>query len=76
LSTYAQRSPWLRLVPAVSGQRSYPFESGDLPDVVARHGPWTGYRAVVAGPREMVSAMLQVLPELGVPAEHIVHDPE
>jgi NAD(P)H-flavin reductase len=76
LTGYAKRSPWLRIIPAISESLGSPYESGRLPDVVARYGPWHGRRAVVAGPRPMVALMLRELPELGVPEQHIAYDPE
>lgn len=76
LAKYAEHSPWLRLVPAISDERAFRYETGLLPDVVARFGPWNGCTAFVAGPREMVTTLLHRLPELGVPAERIAHEPE
>ena len=47
----------------------------DLEPLTA-YGPWHGCRAIVAGPRAMVALLLRELPELGVPEQHIVYDPE
>jgi NAD(P)H-flavin reductase len=76
LAVLAEHSSWLRLIFAVSDQRTSQYEAGQLPDVLARFGPWTGCTAFVAGPPGLVTTLRHRLPALGVPTEHIVHEPE
>ncbi|MBE1534759.1 globin domain-containing protein [Actinomadura algeriensis] len=46
-------------------------EHGNLPDVVARRGPWTGHDAYVCGSAEMVRGTVERLVELGIGRERI-----
>lgn len=64
---------WLRVVP-VSEESSFAGETGLLPDVIARHGPWTDHDVVVCGSPEMTRATHDRLTGLGVPAERITYD--
>ncbi|WP_432835668.1 globin domain-containing protein [Dactylosporangium sp. CA-092794] len=76
LTAAARAAPWLSVVPAVAAGPAYPFDEGTLPEVVARHGPWPGHHAVLAGPPAMVAALNRLLPDLGIPAGHVQFDPE
>jgi NAD(P)H-flavin reductase/hemoglobin-like flavoprotein len=64
-------SPWLHITPCVSDEPSFPGERGDLPDVVARYGPWHRHDAYLAGSNPMTAAMSDRLQSLGVPADQI-----
>lgn len=70
----AARFPWLRVVPAISDDPSYAGERGNLPDVIARYGPWTYHDVFVAGSPAMVRATLYRLYDLGVPTSRIKYD--
>ncbi len=72
----ARRSPWLRLIGAVSDTEPGPFEQGSLPQVVARRGSWIGHHAVVSGPPAMVAVMRSRLVDLGVSESEIHVDPQ
>jgi NAD(P)H-flavin reductase len=84
LTEYARQWSWLRMVLAVSGTpepalpgpdgRQPEYQSGDLVDVVTRHGDWTGFDAYLGGPWPMVAELRRRLPGLGVPAERIRYD--
>lgn len=71
----AGRLPWLTVVPTVSEGPSWVGERGLLPDVVERHGPWTGHDVLVSGSPSMIRATVGRLHDLGVPAARIRHDP-
>jgi NAD(P)H-flavin reductase len=71
LEKMAAQHPWLTVTPAVSSDTRFNGESGSLPDVVARHGDWSGYEAYVAGPTEMVEKTVDRLSSSGVAQEHI-----
>ncbi|QXJ24873.1 oxidoreductase [Actinomadura graeca] len=78
LTKLAHEHAWLTVVPAVSDESaghgfSTLLQSGDgdveygnLPDVVARHGPWSAHDAYVCGPAEMVGRTVERLESLGV----------
>ncbi|MUN41975.1 globin domain-containing protein [Actinomadura litoris] len=78
LTKLAQRHPWLTVVPAVSDESAgHGFsallqsgggevEHGNLPDVVARRGPWDDHDAYVCGSPEMVGRTAERLTRLGV----------
>jgi NAD(P)H-flavin reductase/hemoglobin-like flavoprotein len=74
-----RRLPWLSVRPAVAesspGTAPAPgTERGTLPEVVARSGPWEGYRVCLSGPSAMVRRTLAVLLDAGVRAEDVRHD--
>ncbi|MFA1539493.1 hypothetical protein [Actinomadura monticuli] len=46
-------------------------EYGDLPSVVAAHGPWDGHDAYVCGPSAMVGHTVEQLARLGVARDRI-----
>jgi NAD(P)H-flavin reductase len=74
-----RRLPWLSVRPAVaeSSRGTAPApgtERGILPEVVARSGPWEGYRVCLSGPSAMVRRTLAVLLDAGVRAEDVRHD--
>jgi NAD(P)H-flavin reductase/hemoglobin-like flavoprotein len=50
----AQHS-WLTVTPVVSGDSKFAGETGNLPDVVARHGDWSGHDAYLAGPSDHIN---------------------
>ncbi len=62
---------WLTVTPAVSGDSRYPGETGSLPDVVARHGDWSGHDAYLAGPTEMVKEAVARLASAGLAHDQI-----
>ena len=64
-------APWLRITGCVSDEPDFAGERGNLTDVVARHGPWAGHDAYLAGSSAMISAMSGRLVALGVPASQI-----
>ena len=41
--------PWLSVTPACSDDPDFDGEQGDIPDVVARYGPWTTHDFYVSG---------------------------
>ena len=71
LEKMAAQHPWLTVTPAVSADSRFAGETGDLPEVVARHGDWSRHEAYVAGPTEMVTDAVARLAAAGVPQEHI-----
>jgi NAD(P)H-flavin reductase/hemoglobin-like flavoprotein len=71
LDKLAAEYPWLRVVPAVSGDRRFDGETGVLADVVARYGDWAGHDAYLAGPSEMVQDTAARLAGAGMPADQI-----
>ena len=71
LEKMSARSPWLRVVPAVSDEPRYPGECGRIPDVVARSNAWQGRDVYVSGPTCMVDAAVASLTSLGVPPDEI-----
>jgi NAD(P)H-flavin reductase/hemoglobin-like flavoprotein len=71
LEKMAAQHPWLTVTPAVSADPRFPGEKGSLPDVVARHGDWSGHDAYVAGPSEMVQETVDRLAAGGLPPDHI-----
>jgi NAD(P)H-flavin reductase/hemoglobin-like flavoprotein len=71
LEKMAAQHPWLTVTPAVSGGSKFDGETGSLPDVVARHGDWSGRDAYVAGPTEMVQETVTRLAAAGMAKDHI-----
>lgn len=71
LEKMAAQHPWLTVTPSVSGDMKFAGETGSLPDVVARHGDWTGREAYVVGPTEMVGETVARLASAGVPKDQI-----
>jgi NAD(P)H-flavin reductase/hemoglobin-like flavoprotein len=71
LEKMAAQHPWLTVTPAVSAEPGFAGETGSLPDVVARHGDWSGRDAYLAGPTEMVQAAVSRLAAAGVAHDHI-----
>jgi NAD(P)H-flavin reductase/hemoglobin-like flavoprotein len=71
LEKMAAQQPWLTVTPAVSADPRFSGEKGSLPDVVARHGDWSGHDAYVAGPTEMVQETVDRLASAGVAPDHI-----
>jgi NAD(P)H-flavin reductase len=63
--------PWLTVTTAVSAEPDYRGERGNIPDVMARHGPWRDRDAYVCGSSAMVAATANRLEALGTPAERI-----
>jgi NAD(P)H-flavin reductase/hemoglobin-like flavoprotein len=66
LEKMAAEHPWLTVTPAVSGESRFDGETGSLPDVVARHGDWSGHEAYLAGPTEMVQETVNRLASAGM----------
>ncbi|MFF4040814.1 hypothetical protein [Streptomyces sp. NPDC001816] len=50
-------------------------QDATVAEAVARHGDWSRHVACLAGPPAMVGAVADVLAAMGMPAEHIRHDP-
>lgn len=81
LDKRAAEWPWLTVVPAVSepdplsvfdgGGRA---EQGDLPDVIARSGDWSGHDAYICGSPGMVEATTARLERLGLARHRIRFD--
>ena len=76
LEKMAAQYPWLTVTPVVSANSKFPGsqfpgETGSLPEVVARHGDWSGHDAYVAGPSEMVQDAVARLAAVGVPQDQI-----
>jgi NAD(P)H-flavin reductase/hemoglobin-like flavoprotein len=71
LEKMSATAPWLTVTACVSADRDYPGENGELPDVVARHGPWGGYDAYLAGSTAMTDATMTRLVSLGIPPSQI-----
>ncbi|MFR9673105.1 globin domain-containing protein [Streptomyces sp. TR06-5] len=82
-----QRHPWLSVRPVVStggfaGRRpSVNAEamgpallSGDLPEVVQQHGPWSSYVGYLSGPPGLIRSGVDVLRGAGIPPHRIRHD--
>ena len=86
LRRLAQRHPWLSVRPVLSGPGAFAADPalggpgpggalpGELPEVVARFGPWSGREAYLSGPPAMVRRGVGVLLRAGVPQERIRHD--
>ena len=86
LHRLAQRHPWLSVHPVLSGPGAFTADPatggpgpggalpGELPEVVARFGPWSGREAYLSGPPAMVRRGVGVLLRAGVPPERIRHD--
>lgn len=71
LEKMAAQYPWLTVTPAVSADSKFAGETGSLPDVVARHGDWSGHDAYLAGPTEMVQEAVARLASAGMVQEQI-----
>jgi NAD(P)H-flavin reductase/hemoglobin-like flavoprotein len=71
LEKMAAQHPWLTVIPAVSADARFTGETGDLPDVVARKGDWSGYDAYLAGPTEMVRETVARLTAAGMARDQI-----
>ncbi|HEY0718315.1 MAG TPA: globin domain-containing protein [Streptosporangiaceae bacterium] len=62
---------WLTVTPVVSDDPTFAGEIGNLPDVVTRHGDWSGHDAYLAGPTEMVRDAAASLAAAGLAQDHI-----
>jgi NAD(P)H-flavin reductase/hemoglobin-like flavoprotein len=71
LEKLAAQNSWLTLTPVVSGESKFAGETGNLPDVVARYGNWSGHDAYLAGPTEMVQATVARLTSAGTARDQI-----
>jgi NAD(P)H-flavin reductase/hemoglobin-like flavoprotein len=71
LQKMAAEHPWLTVTPSVSADPRFTGETGSLPDVVARHGDWSGHDAYLAGPSEMVQDAAARLASAGMPKDQI-----
>lgn len=74
LNKLAAHYPWLTVVPACSDDPDFSGEQGNIPDVVARYGPWNDHDFFVSGSAQMVKATLRTLAELQVPSIRIKYD--
>ncbi|MFE6178074.1 globin domain-containing protein [Streptomyces sp. NPDC056464] len=64
-----QSHPWLKVRPVVDRHGLL-----QLPEAIRQYGPWNEYDAFVSGPPGMIRSGVDVLRDLGVPAERIRHD--
>jgi NAD(P)H-flavin reductase/hemoglobin-like flavoprotein len=71
LEKLAAQNSWLTVTPSVSADPRFAGETGSLPDVVSRHGDWSGHEAYVAGPTRMVEDTAARLAASGVAADQI-----
>ena len=71
LEKMAAQHPWLTVTPVVSAGSVPGGETGDLPDVVARHGGWPGRDAYLAGPSDMVSETVIRLTSAGMARDQV-----
>lgn len=71
LDKMAAQYAWLTVTPVVSADSRFAGETGSLPDVVARHGDWSGHDAYLAGPTEMVKEAVARLASAGMAQEQI-----
>jgi NAD(P)H-flavin reductase/hemoglobin-like flavoprotein len=71
LEKMAATAPWLRVTPCVSDEPGFAGAQGTLPDLVARHGPWHGYDAYLAGSTGMIEAVSHRLTSMGMPEQQI-----
>ena len=71
LEKLAAEYAWLTVTPVVSADPTFSGETGNLPDVVARHGDWSGYDAYLAGPTTMVGDAAAQLATAGLATDHI-----
>jgi NAD(P)H-flavin reductase/hemoglobin-like flavoprotein len=71
LKKMAARHPWLTVTPVVSADAKFAGETGNLPEVVARHGDWSKHDAYLAGPTEMVQDAVSRLASAGMARDHI-----
>jgi NAD(P)H-flavin reductase/hemoglobin-like flavoprotein len=71
LEKMAAQHPWLTVTPVVSADPRFEGETGSLPDVVTRHGDWSGHEAYVAGPTQLVEGTASKLAAAGVPKDQI-----
>lgn len=78
LRRLAERHPWLSVRPVLSGPGGMAGPdaplTGELPEVVARFGPWSGREAYLSGPPAMVRRSVGVLLRAGVAPGRIRHD--
>ncbi len=71
LEKMTAQHPWLTVTPVVSGDTRFAGETGNLADVVARYGKWSGHDAYLAGPTEMVQETVTRLTASGMPQDQI-----
>jgi NAD(P)H-flavin reductase len=71
LEKMAAQYSWLTVTPVVPGNSKFGGETGSLPDVVARHGDWSGHEAYLAGPTEMVQAAVARLASTSIDRDQI-----
>jgi NAD(P)H-flavin reductase/hemoglobin-like flavoprotein len=71
LEKLAAEHPWLTVVPVVSADPAFPGETGNLSDVVARYGDWSGFDAYLAGPTAMVRDTASALTAAGLAKDHL-----
>ncbi|WP_405679438.1 FAD-binding oxidoreductase [Streptomyces sp. NBC_00868] len=65
-----QRSlPWLSVRPVIGD-----WLSGQLPQAVGEHGPWSSYDAFISGPPAMIRSGVDELKRIGIPGERIRYD--
>jgi NAD(P)H-flavin reductase len=75
LFRFAQGSPWLTVIGAVSEDPDYFGRRGLVCDVATDAGDWSGHDVYVSGPPAMIPATVDTLRRHGVPAAHICYDP-
>jgi NAD(P)H-flavin reductase len=66
---------WLSVRPVVSdGFGGGGLAVGEVPDLVARYGPWPAYDAYLSGPPGMIRSSVDALVGTGMPLSRIRHD--
>jgi NAD(P)H-flavin reductase len=71
LEKMAAQYSWLTITPVVSADPRFAGQTGRLPDVVARHGDWSGHDAYLAGPTTMVRDAAAQLASAGMAQDQI-----
>lgn len=70
----ATRHHWLSVLPSCSADAAFPGEQGEMAQVLARYGPWTGHDCYVSGSAAMVKSVLGTLAAHDVPPSRIRYD--
>jgi NAD(P)H-flavin reductase len=67
-------NPFVRVVPVVSAEPTFDGMCGTLPEVLDRFRSFADRDIYVSGPPGMITATLQRLAEMDVPADHVRYD--
>lgn len=71
LEKIAAEHSWLTVTPVVTSDPRFDGATGNLPDVVARHGDWSAHDAYLAGPSQMVHDTAARLVATGMPQDQV-----